>query len=32
MTHRLMDGELLYNIQKAIEEDKIDYVVMGRGA
>jgi nucleotide-binding universal stress UspA family protein len=29
MTHRLMDGELLYNIQKAIEEDKIDYVVMG---
>lgn len=29
MTHRLMDGELVYNIQKAIKEDKIDYVVMG---
>lgn len=29
MTHRLMDGELLYNIEKAIKEDKIDYVVMG---
>jgi nucleotide-binding universal stress UspA family protein len=29
MTHRLMDGELVYNIEKAIKEDKIDYVVMG---
>jgi nucleotide-binding universal stress UspA family protein len=29
MTHRLMDGDLLYNIEKAIKEDKIDYVVMG---
>ena len=29
MTHRLMDGSLLYNINKAIKEDKIDYVVMG---
>ena len=29
MTHRLMDGELLYNIDKAVKEDKIDYVVMG---
>ncbi|MGO4818788.1 universal stress protein [Flavobacterium sp. W22_SRS_FP1] len=29
MTHRLMDGNLIYNINKAIKEDKIDYVVMG---
>ncbi|MGO4822190.1 MULTISPECIES: universal stress protein [unclassified Flavobacterium] len=29
MTHRLMDGGLLYNIEKSIKEDKIDYVVMG---
>ncbi|SDX46395.1 universal stress protein [Flavobacterium degerlachei] len=29
MTHRLMDGGLIYNINKAIKEDKIDYVVMG---
>ncbi|TDE00997.1 universal stress protein [Flavobacterium hiemivividum] len=29
MTHRLMDGSLLYNINKSIKEDKIDYVVMG---
>lgn len=29
MTHRLMDGELLYNIKKSIKEDKIDFVVMG---
>lgn len=29
MTHRLMDGNLLYNINKSIKEDKIDYVVMG---
>lgn len=29
MTHRLMDGELIYNVKKAIEEDKIDFVVMG---
>jgi nucleotide-binding universal stress UspA family protein len=29
MTHRLMDGSLIYNINKAIKEDKIDYVVMG---
>jgi nucleotide-binding universal stress UspA family protein len=28
MTHRLMDGNLLYNI-KSIKDDKIDYVVMG---
>ncbi|WP_367753460.1 universal stress protein [Flavobacterium sp. WC2430] len=29
MTHRLMDGDLVYNIKKAIKDDKIDYVVMG---
>jgi len=29
MTHRLMDGGLIFNINKAIKEDKIDYVVMG---
>lgn len=29
MTHRLMDGELLFNIKKVIKEDKIDFVVMG---
>jgi nucleotide-binding universal stress UspA family protein len=28
MTHRL-DGNLLYNINKSIKDDKIDYVVMG---
>lgn len=29
MTHRLMDGDLLTNIKRAIKEDKIDFVVMG---
>ncbi|MEZ7505478.1 universal stress protein [Flavobacterium sp. Arc2] len=29
MTHRLMDGNLIYNINKSIKDDKIDYVVMG---
>jgi nucleotide-binding universal stress UspA family protein len=29
MSHRLMDGTLLYNIEKSIKEDKIDFVVMG---
>lgn len=29
LSHRLMDGDLLYNIRSAIKEDKIDYVVMG---
>ncbi|UFH35054.1 universal stress protein [Flavobacterium acetivorans] len=29
MTHRLMDGDLIYNINKSIKEDKIDYMVMG---
>jgi nucleotide-binding universal stress UspA family protein len=29
MSHRLMDGNLLYNINKVIEEEKIDFIVMG---
>ncbi|MGO4822191.1 MULTISPECIES: universal stress protein [unclassified Flavobacterium] len=29
MTHRLMEGNLLTNVRKAIVEDQIDYVVMG---
>lgn len=29
ITHRLMDGNLIYNIKKAIDEDKINFVVMG---
>ncbi len=29
MSHRLMDGDLLYNIEKSIKEDKIDFVIMG---
>lgn len=29
MSHRLMDGNLLYNIKKAIEEENIDFIVMG---
>jgi nucleotide-binding universal stress UspA family protein len=29
MSHRLMDGELLYNINRAIKEESIDYIVMG---
>lgn len=29
MTHRLMEGDLNSNIKKSIEEDKIDYLVMG---
>jgi nucleotide-binding universal stress UspA family protein len=29
MTHRLMDGDLTSNVKKAIQEDKIDFVVMG---
>ncbi|RTY69514.1 universal stress protein [Flavobacterium sp. LB2P53] len=29
MSHRLMDGNLLYNIKKSIKEDKIDFVIMG---
>ncbi|TCN53188.1 universal stress protein [Flavobacterium circumlabens] len=27
--HRLIDGDLLYNLKNAIEEDKIDFVIMG---
>ncbi|NDP27805.1 MAG: universal stress protein [Flavobacterium sp.] len=29
MSHRLMDGSLLYNIKKAIQEEKINFIVMG---
>lgn len=29
MTHRLMDGGLMFAVEKAIKEDKIDYVIMG---
>lgn len=29
MTHRLMDGDLLSSIKRAIKEDNIDFVVMG---
>jgi nucleotide-binding universal stress UspA family protein len=29
MSHRLMDGALLYNIKKVIEEEKINFIVMG---
>jgi len=29
MSHRLMDGNLIYNIKRAIKEEKIDFVVMG---
>ncbi|MBF4464953.1 universal stress protein [Flavobacterium sp. LC2016-12] len=27
--HRLMDGDLIYNLKNAVEEDKIDFVIMG---
>ncbi|MFE3849401.1 universal stress protein [Flavobacterium sp. LB3P45] len=29
MSHRLMDGDLLFNIKRAVKEDKIDLVIMG---
>jgi nucleotide-binding universal stress UspA family protein len=29
MSHRLMDGNLIYNIKQSIKEDEIDFVVMG---
>jgi nucleotide-binding universal stress UspA family protein len=29
MSHRLMEGDLIDNIKKVVDEDKIDYVVMG---
>lgn len=27
--HRLMDGDLVYNLKNAVEEDNIDFVIMG---
>lgn len=27
--HRLMDGDLLFNLKNAVEEDQIDFVIMG---
>ncbi|RZJ55701.1 MAG: universal stress protein [Flavobacterium sp.] len=27
--HRLMDGDLLYNLKSAVKEDNIDFVIMG---
>lgn len=27
--HRLMDGDLIYNLRNAVEEDKADFVIMG---
>lgn len=27
--HRLMDGDLIYNLKNAVEEDEIDFVIMG---
>lgn len=27
--HRLMDGDLIYNLKNAVEEDKVDFVIMG---
>lgn len=29
ISHRLMDGNLIYNIKKSIQEDHIDFVIMG---
>jgi nucleotide-binding universal stress UspA family protein len=29
ISHRLMDGNLIYNIKKSIKEDHIDFVIMG---
>ena len=29
ISHRLMDGDLLFNIKKVVKEDKIDFVIMG---
>lgn len=29
MRHRLMDGDLLYNINRAVKEENIDFIVMG---
>jgi nucleotide-binding universal stress UspA family protein len=30
--HRLMDGDLLYNLKNAVKEDEIDFVIMGTTA
>lgn len=27
--HRLMDGDLIYNLRNAVEEDNVDFVIMG---
>ncbi|MBS7233222.1 universal stress protein [Flavobacterium psychroterrae] len=27
--HRLMDGDLIYNLKNAVEEDNVDFVIMG---
>lgn len=27
--HRLMDGDLIYNLKNAVEEDQVDFVIMG---
>ncbi|KDN54160.1 universal stress protein [Flavobacterium seoulense] len=29
MTHRLMDGGLMFAVEKSVKEDNIDYVIMG---
>ncbi|WP_264564322.1 universal stress protein [Flavobacterium sp. N3904] len=29
LSHKLMDGDLIYSIKKAIREEKIDFIVMG---
>jgi len=29
LKHRLMDGDLIYNLRNAVEEDQIDFVIMG---
>jgi nucleotide-binding universal stress UspA family protein len=29
LSHRLMDGNLIYNIKRAINEDEIKFVIMG---
>ncbi|MDX6183669.1 universal stress protein [Flavobacterium sp. Fl-77] len=32
LKHRLMDGDLLYNLKNAVKEDHIDFVIMGTNA
>ena len=29
LSHKLVDGDLIYSIKKAVEEEKIDFIVMG---